>query len=86
MAQFVYLPVSLFVHTCQRRSRERNECLRAIRPVGEEEEGGGKKVGEGEWLRESVSVWTTPGSGQAHNKKRRKRKKKNHSQGAAQEE
>lgn len=33
-------------------------------------------MGEGEWPRESVSVWTTTGSGQAHNKKKKEKKKK----------
>lgn len=40
MPKFVYLLFSLFVHACQPCSRERNECLWVIRPVGEEEEDG----------------------------------------------
>lgn len=48
-------PFFFFVHTCRPGCRERNECLWVIRPVGQEEEEGGeeKKVGEGEWLRET---------------------------------
>lgn len=43
MPLFVDLLVFLFVHACQLRSRERNECSGVIRPVGEEEEDGGRR-------------------------------------------
>lgn len=77
MPVFVYLLVSLFVHACQPRSRERNECLWAIRPVGEDEEE--EKIGEGEWRTERENphwsrdrkridpvVWVTLGSKHKH--------------------